>query len=170
MDQKQGEELVRRFAAALRGIELYSPSHPLVERALDALTAAAAAGLKSAPSIVIGFVGDEVVVDGSRLPRGTASLAAFARDLRERDVEKITFTRGLTRDEMRSLVALFSERTPGATLADRLSARGIRHVTLGRIVVEEAGRAGRHCRGAARVRHGSADRREPVAGGQGGRA
>jgi len=138
MDQKQGEELVRRFAAALRGIELYSPSHPLVERALDALTANAAAGLKSALSIVIGFVGDEVVVDGSRLPRGTASLAAFARDLRERDVEKITFTRGLTRDEIRSLVALLTERTPGVTLADRLSARGIRHVTLGRIVVEEA--------------------------------
>ncbi|HMC78857.1 MAG TPA: HD domain-containing phosphohydrolase [Vicinamibacterales bacterium] len=137
MDQKQGEELVRRFAAALRGIELYSSSHPLVERGIDALTGAAAAGLHTAPSIVIGFVGDEVVVDGNRLPRGTALLAGFARDLRERDVEKITFTRGVTREEIRSLVAVFSERTAAAALPDRLRARGVRHVTVGRIVVEE---------------------------------
>jgi len=134
---KKAEELIRRLAAALRGTELYSPNHPLVQRGLDTLNAAATEALQAAPAIVIGFIGDEVVVDGDRLPRGTAALVGFARDLRERGIEKITLTRGLTRDEIRNLIAVFSDRTSAPPLADRLAARGVRHVTLGRIVIEE---------------------------------
>ena len=137
MHIKKAEELIRRLAAALRGTELYSPNHPLVQRGLDTLNAAATEALQAAPAIVIGFIGDEVVVDGDRLPRGTAALVGFARDLRERGIEKITLTRGLTRDEIRNLIAVFSDRTSAPPLADRLAARGVRHVTLGRIVVEE---------------------------------
>ena len=137
MHIKKAEELIRRLAAALRGTELYSPNHPLVQRGLDTLNAAATEALQAAPAIVIGFIGDEVVVDGDRLPRGTAALVGFARVLRERGIEKITLTRGLTRDEIRNLIAVFSDRTSAPPLADRLAARGVRHVTLGRIVVEE---------------------------------
>ena len=137
MHIKKAEELIRRLAAALRGTELYSPNHPLVQRGLDTLNAAATEALQAAPAIVIGFIGDEVVVDGDRLPRGTAALVGFARDLRERGIEKITLTRGLTRDEIRNLIAVFSDRTSAAPLPDRLAARGVRHVTLGRIVIEE---------------------------------
>ena len=137
MDQKKAEELIRRLAAALRGTELYSPAHPLVQRGIDAFMAAATESLQTAPAVIIGFIGDEVVVDGHRLPRGTASLVGFARDLRERDVEKVTLSRGLTRDEVRALIAAFSDRASAVPLPDRLVASGVRHVTLGRVVVEE---------------------------------
>jgi putative nucleotidyltransferase with HDIG domain len=137
LDQKKSEELIRRLAAALRGTELYSPTHPLVQRGIDAFTTAATEGLQASPSIVIGFIGDEVVVDGHRLPRGTASLVGFARDLREREVEKVTISRGLTRDEVRNLIAAFSDRSSRVPLPDRLTSRGVRHVTLGKIVVED---------------------------------
>src|SRR5471030_363763 len=137
MDHKKAEELVRRLAAALRGTELYSPAHPLVQRGIDALTTAAAERLQATPSIVIGFIGDEVVVDGTRLPRGTASLIGFARDLRDRGIEKVTLTRGLSRAEVGHLVAAFTERSSPVPLHERLIARGVRNVTLGRIVVDE---------------------------------
>jgi putative nucleotidyltransferase with HDIG domain len=137
LDQKRAEDLVRRLAAAIRGTELYSPSHPLVQRGIDAFTSAATEGLQTSPSIVIGFIGDEIVVDGHRLPRGTATLVGFARDLRERDVEKVTFTRGLSRDEVRTLIGVFSDRAARSPLPDRLAASGVRHVTLGRVIVEE---------------------------------
>jgi putative nucleotidyltransferase with HDIG domain len=137
MDQKKSEELIRRLAAALRGTELYSPTHPLVQRGIDAFTTAATEGLQQASSIVIGFIGDEVVVDGNRLPRGTATLVGFARDLREREIEKVTIARGLTRDEVRNLISVFSDRTSQVPLPERLIAKGVRHVTLGRIIVEE---------------------------------
>jgi putative nucleotidyltransferase with HDIG domain len=137
MDLKKSEELVRRLAAALRGTELYSPTHPLVQRGIDAFTTAATEGLQTAPSIVIGFLGDEVVVDSNRLPRGTASLVGFARDLREREIEKITLSRGLSREEVRNLLSVFGDRKSRMPLPDRLVTKGVRHVTLGRIVVED---------------------------------
>src|SRR5690349_9268002 len=133
MEQKKAEELVRRLAAALRGTELYAPGHPLVQRGIDAFTAAATEGLQSAPSIVIAFIGDEVVVDAVRLPKGAASLVGFVRDLREQDVEKITLSRGLSRDEVRELLAVLTDRKSPLTAADRVVARGIRNVVLGRV-------------------------------------
>ena len=139
MDDQKAEDLIRRLAAALRGTELYSPAHPIVQRGVDALTAAALERLHSAPSIVIGFIGDEVVVDGTRLPRGTASLIGFARDLRDRGIEKITMSRGLSRAEIGHLVAAFTDRASPIPLPERLIARGVRNVSLGRIVVDEAG-------------------------------
>jgi putative nucleotidyltransferase with HDIG domain len=139
MDDQKAEDLIRRLAAALRGTELYSPAHPIVQRGVDALTAAALDRLQTAPSIVIGFIGDEAVVDGTRLPRGTASLIGFARDLRDRGIEKITMSRGLSRAEIGHLVAAFTDRASPIPLPERLIAHGVRNVSLGRIVVDEAG-------------------------------
>jgi putative nucleotidyltransferase with HDIG domain len=137
MDQKKADELVRRLAAALRGTELYSPTHPLVQRAIDALATGATDALSAAPAIVIGFIGDEVVVDSTRLPKGTASLVGFARDLRERQIEKITFSRGLTKDEIRAFVMTLSDRKSPVPIADRLIQKGVRHVALGKIVIDD---------------------------------
>ncbi len=139
MDDQKADDLIRRLAAALRGTELYSPAHPIVQRGVDALTAAAVERLQTAPSIVIGFIGDEVVVDGTRLPRGTASLIGFARDLRDRGIEKITMSRGLSRAEVGHLVAAFTDRASPIPLPERLIARGVRNVSLGRIVVDDVG-------------------------------
>jgi putative nucleotidyltransferase with HDIG domain len=137
MDHGKAEELIRRFAAALRSTELYSPAHPLVQRGIDALTTAAVEPLQATPSIVIGVIGDEVVVDGARLPRGSASLIGFARDLRDRGIEKVTMTRGLSRTEVGHLIAAFTDRASAVPLPERLLARGVRNVALGRIVVDE---------------------------------
>ena len=139
MDPKKAEDLVRRLAAALRGAELYSANHPLVQRGLDALAGTLLDALQAAPSLVIGFIGDEVVVNAVRLPRGTAALVGFARDLREREIEKITLSRGLTRDEIRALLAVLGDRSSPVPLADQLAARGVRHASLGKIVIDDTG-------------------------------
>ena len=123
MDQAKAEELVRRLATALRGTELYSPTHPLVQRGIDDLVGRGAEALQAAPSVVIGFIGDEIVVDGTRLPRGTAALVGFARDLREREIEKVTLTRGLTREEIRGFIAVLADRQSTVPLPDRLAAQ-----------------------------------------------
>jgi len=137
MEQRNAEELVRRLAAALRATELYAPNHPLIQRGIDALSAAAASGLQQTPSVVIAFIGDDIVVDTTRLPKSSATLAGFARDLREREVDKVTFTRGATKEDMRSLITVLSDRKTPGPLPDRLAARGVRHITLGRVVVED---------------------------------
>ena len=78
MDQTKAEDLVRRLATALRGTDLYSSTHPLVQRGIDGLATAATDALQAAPTVVIGFIGDEVIVDATRLPRSTAALVGFA--------------------------------------------------------------------------------------------
>ena len=137
MDQATAEDLVRRIATAVRGADLYSPNHPLVQRGIDNLVTSTQQALQHAHSIIVGFIDDEIVVDGSRLPRGTAALVGFARDLRERDIEKITLSRGLAREELKSFVAVLGDRKSKVPLPDQLAARGVRNIALGRVVIEE---------------------------------
>ena len=99
------EDLVRRLAAAIRGGTLYSPNHPLVQRGIDALAGLCASiGQRRADPIVIGFIGDEVVVNSERLPKSAAALVGFARDMREREIEKITIQRGVTKEDLRTFI------------------------------------------------------------------
>ena len=137
MDSQRAEEIVRRLAAALRGAELYAPNHPLVLKSVDTLATGALQELQAAPSVVVGFIGDEVVVNSLRLPRGSAALVGFARDLREREIEKITFTRGLTRDDIHGLMKALADRKSPVPIVDRLSNDGVRNIALGKVVIEE---------------------------------
>ena len=98
------DELVRRLAAGLRAAELYAPQHPLVQRSVASLASSCSAHLSDASSVVVGFIGDDVVVNDTRLGKGSASLTGFVRGLRDREIEKITFHRGVTADEMASFV------------------------------------------------------------------
>ncbi len=138
MEPRSAEELVRRLAAAVRGTELYSATHPLVQRGISALSTAVTGALQTAPAIIIGFIGDDVVVDKTRLARGTAALSGFARDLREREIEKITISRGVLLEELRGLVLALGDRKSPTPLTERLAMRGIRNITLGKIAVEDA--------------------------------
>ena len=137
METRKAEDLVRRLASAVRGADLYSQSHPLVQRGIDGFTMAAQSALNAAPTVVIGFIDDEIVVDGGRLPRGTAALVGFGRGLRDRDVEKVTLTRGLMRDEVRIFLTVLADRTAVDPIGDQLTARGVTHISIGRVVVEE---------------------------------
>ena len=139
MDARAAEDLIRRLAAAQRAIELYSPAHPLVRRGLDALAAAVMTAVQRAPSVVIGFIGDAVVVDDARLSRGSASFVGFTRAMKERDIEKITLSHGVTREEIIAFVQAVAERSAPTPLHDRLAARGVRHVSVGKIAIADDG-------------------------------
>jgi putative nucleotidyltransferase with HDIG domain len=132
------EDLVRRFAAAIRGATLYSPNHPLVQRGIDALAGLCASISQKADPIVIGFIGDEVVVNAARLPKSAAALVGFARDMREREIEKITIHRGVTKDELRTFVFELPDRRAPIPLATRLQQKGVSRIVIGRLSIEAA--------------------------------
>jgi putative nucleotidyltransferase with HDIG domain len=131
------DELVRRLAAGLRAAELYAPQHPLVQRSTQALASSVSTHLADAASVIVGFIGDDVVVGDTRLGKGTASLTGFVRGLRDRDIEKITFHRGVTVEETQSFLTELAERRAKVPLSDRLDARGVRRIVIGRLAVEE---------------------------------
>ena len=140
------EELVRRLAAGLRAAELYAPQHPLVQRSVQALASASAAFLTDAPSVVIGFIGDDVVVNDARLGKGSASLTGFVRGLRDREIEKITFHRGITAEEVKTFLEVLADRRAKAPVDERLAAAGVRRIAIGtpkaRAAMDDAARTG----------------------------
>jgi putative nucleotidyltransferase with HDIG domain len=130
------EDFVRRLAAALRAGELYVPSHPLVQRSIEALATAAAKNLQASQTAIIGFIGDDIVVNDMRLGKFSASLVGFVREMREREIEKISFHQGVSREELRTLVEVLADRRSQIPLTERLAAKGVRRVAIGKIVIE----------------------------------
>ena len=105
------EDLVRRLGATVRAAELYAPTHPLVQRTANGLLAALTPALGDVPAVIVGFLEDDVVVNDFRLPRGSANLAGLLRDMRDRQVEKITFARGVDVADIRALMDELADRT-----------------------------------------------------------
>ena len=131
------DDLVRRLAAAIRGATLYSATHPLVQRSVDSLVNLCASLCQKADAIVIGFIGDEVVVNAERLPKSAAALVGFARDMREREIEKITIQRGVTRDELRTFIFELPDKRSAVPLATRLQQKGVHRIVIGKLAVEK---------------------------------
>src|SRR5262249_21766587 len=110
-----------------------SKGHPIIARNLESLSTAIQLLHSLSPSIVIGLVGDEIVVDDVPMTKAD-TLAPLAKRLHQGGVERITIDRGVTLDELKVLV-------DGVATADRNSpATAIPaqpHVRVGRVNVEQ---------------------------------
>jgi putative nucleotidyltransferase with HDIG domain len=131
------DDLVRRVGAAVRAAELYAPTHPLVQRSATGLHAVLAPALTDTPTVIVGFLEGDVVVNDFRLPRGSATLEGLLRDMRDRKIEKITFARGLEVSDVRALMDELADRTSRTGVGDRLAAHGIRRIQVGKVAVGE---------------------------------
>jgi putative nucleotidyltransferase with HDIG domain len=136
------EEFVRRFSATVRSSELYSPAHPLVQRAAQTFVTACGEMLHDQPTVIIGFLDGEVVLNDFRLPKANATLTGLVRDMRERDIEKITFVQGLEMSDIKTLIEEFGDKETRKPLGDRLLSRGVKRITVGRVAVEEEPKEG----------------------------
>ena len=128
------EELLRRLAASLRAGQLYSRGHPLITRNLDALGRAIEGLHDAVPSIVIGLVGDEVIVDDVPVPGGGA-LVTFVRRLRQIGIERITIDRGVQPDEIAALAGFVADAPPADTGSEQFPS--LPHIRVGRVKVAE---------------------------------
>ena len=133
----QYEDLIRRLGATVRAAELYAASHPLVQRTALGLLGALSPLLDTAPTVIVGFLEDDVVVNDFRLVRGSANMAGLLRDMRDRKVEKITFGRGVEVTDIRALMDELADRTARTAVGDRLTARGVRRIAVSKVAVEE---------------------------------
>ncbi|MGE3959216.1 MAG: HD-GYP domain-containing protein [Vicinamibacterales bacterium] len=128
------EELLRRLAASLRSGQLYSHGHPIIARNLEGLSRAIDALHDLFPSVVVGIVGDEVIVNDVPVA-GVGGLASFVRRLRQIGIERITIDRGVQPDEIASLAAFVADAPADEGSAERFPA--LAHVRVGRVRVAE---------------------------------
>jgi putative nucleotidyltransferase with HDIG domain len=127
------EEVIRRLASGVRAAQLYAPDHPLVVRNVEGLLAGLEALHQPGP-VTVGIVGGDLVVADMPLPRASAGMGELIRRLKDHEIERIVFEKGLAADEARSFMLAVA----------RLGARGeapaswsFPHVRVGRITVEE---------------------------------
>ena len=131
------EDLIRRLGATVRTAELYAPTHPLVQRTALGLQGVLVPLLEGSPAVIVGFLEDDLVVNDTRMARGSANMAGLLRDMRDRKVEKITFGRGLETTDIRALMDELADRTARTAVGDRLTARGIRRIVVSKVAAED---------------------------------
>ena len=134
------DELIRRFGASLRGIQLYSPTHPIVARNLEGLSEALRALHQYDASVVIGMLGNELIVGDLPMTKASASMGELIRRFGAMGIERITIERQVNLDELRAFAGKFAqlEKTLGGKAlkeaAPQLESSNIR---VGRVVIDE---------------------------------
>jgi putative nucleotidyltransferase with HDIG domain len=134
------DDLLRRFASALRASQLYSPAHPLVSRNLALFHETVVRHLAADPSLTFAMVGDEIVVGDTPMPKAVATMGDLMRRLKSYGVERITITRGVPEEEIGELVQLLNRTMAGSgSPIDDTDDGGssLRHVQVGRVKVQE---------------------------------
>ena len=133
------DELVRRFAAALRGVQLYAPGHPLVGRSITALAETLALIHSTSPSIAIGIVGEELVVGDIPVPRAAESMGKLTRQLQQVGIERIVIDQEVQPAELTQLIQTLG--AGNATPESTTSLSRLKHIRVGRLQLEERGEA-----------------------------
>lgn len=142
LQTRLADQLVRRFASALRGAQLYASGHPLVSRNIMGLVEGIGALLDHQPSVTIGLVAEEVVVNDAPVPKGAGVLGELHARLQARGVQRIAIQRGVTAEEVFALVhGINAPETAGQHgVAVKQTLDGgfeLPHVRVGRIRIEE---------------------------------
>ncbi|HJU41247.1 MAG TPA: HD-GYP domain-containing protein [Vicinamibacterales bacterium] len=142
---RASDEFLKRLAAALRGAQLYSPAHPLVRKAFDALYESLNALLADQPSIAVGIIGNEIIIGDMPMSKAAEALGEMIKRLKSLGIERIAFERGVTPEEVQTLAMTIAhperkpdQAAPGAEPADPLAVfASLPHIRVGRIQTEE---------------------------------
>ncbi|MFI5177851.1 MAG: HD-GYP domain-containing protein [Vicinamibacterales bacterium] len=131
------DELLRRLVASLRSAQLYSKNHPIIARNLESLSAAAQLLHSLDSTIVVGLVGDEVIVDDMPVAKAE-TLGPLVGRLQQGGIQRIIIDRGVTVDEFRAFIeavtAADAAREGGEMAA---SFPTLPHIRVGRVTIEE---------------------------------
>ena len=133
------DELLRRFAASLRSAQLYSPGHPIIARNLESLSSAFQLLHSLQHAVVLGIVGDEVIVDDMPMAKAD-TLGPLMRRLQQSGVERVTVERGVTSEELSQFIDAVAalDAKAGTGGADEATAFPvINHIRVGRVAVEQ---------------------------------
>src|SRR3954467_2397854 len=131
------DELLRSFAATLRSAQLYSKGHPIITRNLGSFSAAIQLLHTLSPRVVIGLIGDEVIVDDTPIAKVEA-MGPLIHRLRQNGLERITIERGVTLDELGRFVeatTAFEHQDAGGQPETAFA--GLPHIRVGRVMVDE---------------------------------
>ena len=134
--------VISLLTAAVTNTSLYSPAHPQVAQYIEKAYAGLSELLLQKREATVLLIGNDLVAEGRPLvATGAASYVAnFSRILKKKAVERMTFTAGLTKAELQSLIHDLAS-------TDTASVRSTQAIKLGKVELrvkknEEAGGEG----------------------------
>jgi putative nucleotidyltransferase with HDIG domain len=137
------DELLRRFASALRAAQFYTPQHPLVARNIAGFHDALAHVFGQQQTVTLGVVGGEFVVGDVPLIRASAAMCDLLNRLQRAGVERITIDRAVTGEEVTCLIQALAVLDSTAALGkEEAVLPSMPHIEVGRIQVERRVDAG----------------------------
>ena len=101
------DDLLRRFGAALRGIQLYAATHPIVMRNLEGLAESLRALHKHDQTVVIGMLEGELIVGDLPMTKASTSMSELIRRFTSLGIERITISRAVTLEELKAFAGKF---------------------------------------------------------------
>jgi len=125
------EDLLRRVASGVRNSTLYAPDHPLVARNMAGLVAVLASLHQQQASIAVGIVGTDLVVADTPMHRVSSTMLELIKKLKDNKVERIAFERGVTQDELVTLMASLARL--GSKAGDAEKDFSTPHIRVGRL-------------------------------------
>jgi putative nucleotidyltransferase with HDIG domain len=130
------EDLLRRMASGVRNSVLYAADHPLVARNMAGLVAVIGTLHQHHPSVAVGIVGSDLVVADTPMHKISATMTELIRKFKDNKVERIAFERGVTQDELSTLLQNLARL--GSKGGDADKDLSTPHIRVGRLKSEDA--------------------------------
>jgi putative nucleotidyltransferase with HDIG domain len=126
-------EFVQLLFGTLRNRQLYPPGHKLLAAGAERLVASLPQALGGQPELNIGIIDDRIILGEYPLSQGLSPSAAQLAPLREREIERLTFDRETTPEEIETLLDILSSEPDELPAGERLASAGVRSIRIGRL-------------------------------------
>lgn len=129
------EDSLRSLVSSLQLARIYPMEHPKFREALETAYASLISLLSQRDELVVGIVGEELAVDKEIFFELSRTLKPMIQHLKERNVERITFRRALSRQELAGFIEFLTaaKEQAGADAQDYLTRKGIRNILLAKL-------------------------------------
>ena len=134
------DEFLRRLGASLRGIQLYAPNHPIVSRNLTALADALRSLHEHEPTVVVGILGEEVIVGDMPMTKTSATMGELIRRFGALGIERVSIDNGVSIAELQAFATKFGqlEKThTGTALKESAAQLESAHIRVGRVTLKD---------------------------------
>ncbi|MFA5092550.1 MAG: HD domain-containing phosphohydrolase [Candidatus Omnitrophota bacterium] len=133
------EEAFKGLVNCLQSLRMYGPDHPMFVKTLDAAHNAFETVFALRQEMVIGIIGEELAFEKEIL----FDLGKFLRPtvlyLKERNIQRLAFLRGLTKDELRVFVEFIAKPKEDFKVDSQqaLEFAGVSHINIGKLKVHQ---------------------------------
>jgi hypothetical protein len=134
--EEKYDKFLTSMIKVMRSMKIYPPGHHVIEDDLEATFHMIEELLKSRPTITVAVKDQEILVEGKLLREAFLKIKPLLREFGNKDIDSVTFLRGISKDEVRSFMEILVQRPQRVTeggMAGPAIMADIKHVKVNQI-------------------------------------